>query len=143
MLYLVVTDNWSRPQNTICYLGLLSLQRRRERNIILHLWKIRNKVNPNSINIEFKENKRLSAIKAIIKPLPKLRGKILTQYDESFVIRSAKLWNVLPPKLTHLTTFDVFKSGLEKFLFKVPDQPPLPGSPYINDNSIIHQYLRI
>ena len=130
---------WERLKD----LGLLSLQRRRERNIILHLWKIRNKVNPNSINIEFKENKRLSAIKAIIKPLPKLRGKILTQYDESFVIRSAKLWNVLPPKLTHLTTFDVFKSGLEKFLFKVPDQPPLPGYPYINDNSIIHQYLRI
>ena len=43
-------------------LNLMSLQRCRERNIILHLWKIRNKVYPNTINIEFKEHKRSSAI---------------------------------------------------------------------------------
>ena len=117
-------------------LGILSLQRRREQNIILHLWKIKYGINPNSINIEFKEHTRSSAIRALIKPLPKIKGKLLTQYDESFVVRSARLWNVLPPKLTRVSTFDVFKSGLKEFLFKIPDEPPIPGYYHTSDNSL-------
>ena len=127
---------WERLQE----LQILSLQRRRERNIILHLWKIKNNINPNSIDIEFKEHKRSTAIRAVVKPLPKVRGRMLTQYDESFVIRSAKLWNVLPPNLTHVTSLDIFKSNLKSFLFKVPDKPPLPGYPYTSDNSLLNQY---
>ena len=131
---------WERLEK----LEILSLQRRRERNIILHIWKIKNKINPNSINIEFKLHARSSAIRALIKPLPKIKGKLLTQYDESFVIKSARLWNVLPPRLTHVNNVDVFKSGLKEFLFEVPDKPPIAGYPYTSDNSLVnwHVYLR-
>ena len=126
---------WERLQK----LGIMSLQRRRERNIILQLWKINHGYNPNSIKMEFKEHNRSTAVRAIMKPLPTLRGKLLTQYDHSFVINSAKLWNILPAPLTKITSLGRFKSSLDKFLSTVPDLPPLPGYPYNSNNSLINQ----
>ena len=123
---------WER----LCNLKLMSLQRRRERNIILHLWKIYNNYYPNSIDINFKTHPRTSSTKAILKPLPKIRGKLLTLYEQSFMIKAAKLWNVIPPKLTQISSLDMFKTNLDKFLFKIPDKPPLPGYPHITDNSL-------
>ena len=119
-------------------LKTMSLQRRREKIIIIHLWKILHEINPNSLGIEFKEHSRTSSIKAILKPLPKLRGKVLTNYDESFVIKSAKLWNKLPPNLTTITSLSLFKHHLDKFLTNLPDEPPLPGYPCKSDNSILN-----
>ena len=77
------SNYWQR----LSKLKIMSLQRRREKNIILHIWKICNGVYPNSIGIDFKINPRTTSTQAIIKPLPKIRGKILTLYDESFIIR--------------------------------------------------------
>ena len=125
---------WERLQK----LNIMSLQRRREKIVILHLWKILNNVYPNSIDICFKTNLRTQALKAIIKPLPKLRGNILTKYDQSFVINAAKLWNILPTKLTRETSLSLFKIQLENFLHEVPDHPPLPGYPYRCDNSLVN-----
>ncbi|XP_063683523.1 uncharacterized protein LOC134818009 [Bolinopsis microptera] len=47
-------DYWERLQN----LNLLSLQRRRERYIIIHTWKMMNGLAPNDINMQFKESSR-------------------------------------------------------------------------------------
>ena len=77
-------------------LNIMSLQRRRERQTLLHVWKILNKVYPNTINLNFKNHQRSGAIRAIMKPLPKLQGRALTVYEESFLIKAAKLWNILP-----------------------------------------------
>ena len=118
-------------------LNIMSLQRRRERIIIIHLWKIRNNIFPNFLDIQFKDHKRTNAIKAILKPLPKVRGAVLTNFDGSFLIWSAKLWNALPPNLTIITSLELFKTNLDKFLLKLPDKPPLPGYPFNCDNSII------
>ena len=123
---------WER----LCNLKLMSLQRRRERNIILHLWKILNQHYPNSIGINFKTHTRTSSTKAILKPLPKIRGKLLTLYEQSFVIKAAKLWNVIPPNLTQISSLNIFKTSLDKFLSNIPDKPPLPGYPHITDNSL-------
>ena len=117
-------------------LGIMSLQRRREKIIILHVWKIRHGFYPNSINLEFKTHSRSCSIKAIIKPLPKIRGKLLTAFDESFIIKAAKLWNILPPELTHISSLNLFKRNLDNFLKNVADKPPLPGYPYTCDNSL-------
>ncbi len=54
---------------------------------------------PNSVNKTFKENKRVGAIKAVIKPLPEVKGRVLTLYDGSFIVKSAKLRNTLTGKL--------------------------------------------
>ena len=110
-------------------LGIMSLQRRRERNKIIFLWKIKNGVNPNSVSIIFKENKRLNSEKAVLGSLPKTRGRLLTIHYESFLINTAKLWNTLPGELTYVKSLTVFKSGLDKFSKKIPDEPPLSGYP--------------
>ena len=130
---------WER----LSILNITSLQRRREKIIILHIWKILNNQYPNSMNIEFKEHNRNKAIKVVLKPLPKLKGLALSKYEESFHIKGGKLWNVLPPDLTKIPILNNFKIKLQKFLDKIPDKPPLPGYPYQNDNSIIKQCLHL
>ena len=117
-------------------LGIMSLQRRREKLIIIHIWKIFNNLLPNSTNMEFKMRARYSSNKAKVKPLPKLRGRILTLYDESFTIKAARLWNILPPELTNITSLITFKTSLDKFLQKIPDNPPISGYPHLSDNSL-------
>lgn len=118
-------------------LKIRSLQRRRERQIILYVWKILNGVYPNDIQLEFKEGQRTNSIKAIMKPLPRAKGKILTLYENSFIINSVKLWNILPPSLSYIDELNKFKRELDKFLNKIPDKPPLPNYPYQNTNSLV------
>ena len=89
----------------------------------------------------FKENVRHNSIKAVLGTLPKAKGRILTVYENSFKINSAKLWNVLPPELTYINSFNAFKLGLDQFLSKVPDEPPLSGYPKKSNNSLINQCL--
>ena len=122
-------------------LNISSLQRRREKIIIIHIWKILNKMYPNSSNLDFKEHSRTNSIRAILKPLPKLKGMALTKYEESFSIRGAKLWNLLPPELTKITNLNLFKIKLGHFLEKIPDKPPIAGYPYLNNNSLLKQCL--
>ena len=130
---------WERLEK----LKIFSLQRRREQNIIVHVWKILNQVYPNTVDMSFKENRRSNAIRAVVKPLPRLQGKPLTVYEESFLVKAAKLWNCVPPKLTRITVLGTFKTQLNKFLKDIPDKPPIPGYPYINNNSLIHQNLSL
>ena len=122
-------------------LNILSLQRRRERNTIINVFKIKNQLIPNSFNLTFKKARRSAAMKAELKPMPKLRGKTLTLYEESFLIKSARLWNILPGDLTNIQSLTVFKTKLAKFLSDVPDHPPFPGYPFTSDNSLTQQCL--
>ena len=128
---------WERLER----LGIRSLQRRREKLVILHVWKVLHHVYPNTINLTFREHQRSGAIKAILKPLPRLQGKSLTTFEESFAVRSAKLWNCLPPNISKISTLQTFKTKLSNFLKLIPDTPPIPGYPYLNNNSLIHQCL--
>ena len=91
------------------------LQRRREKNIILHVWKILNKVYPNTVDMSFKEIRRTNAIRAVVKPLPRLQGRPLTVFEESLLVKAAKLWNCVPSKLTRITVLGIFKAKLNKF----------------------------
>ena len=120
-------------------LQIMSLQRRREKLIIIHVWKIKNNFFPNSINLDFKLLKRSNAIKAVLKPLSKIRGRVLSLYEESFIINASKLWNILPAELSQITSLATFVTKLKEFLIKIPDTPPLPGYPYTNNNSLTQQ----
>ena len=51
-------------------LGLMSLQRRRERFIVLHMWKICNGIAPNELNIRFEYHPRMGRT-AKVPPLRK------------------------------------------------------------------------
>ena len=68
--------------------------------------------------------------------MPRVRGKLLTKFEESFVIKAAKLWNVLPGNLTHIPDLTIFKAALDEYLFTLPDKPPILGYPYQTNNSL-------
>ena len=126
-------DYWQR----IKCLNIMSLQRRREKLTIIFVWKIKNNLVPNDVNLCFSRNIRNDRERAILQPMPKCRGKTLTVYENSFVVKAAKLWNKLPNKLTKIASLSLFKSKLDQYLSLLPDLPPVSGYYHTTDNSIL------
>ena len=124
---------WERLEK----LHILSLQRRREKIIIINIWKIKYKLIPNSINLNFKIHQRSQAIKATLPPLPRTTTGLLTKYENSFIVKGPKLWNTLPAELTRISNLRLFKTSLTNYLKKIPDKPPLAGYPFTNNNSLL------
>ena len=85
-------DYWER----LSQLKLMSLQRRRERYVILMMWKTYHNAVPNSCNIKFVESTRNGTM-AVIPSLSKSSSmRNQTLYDSSFAVRGPKLWNKVP-----------------------------------------------
>ena len=59
--------------------------------------------------------------------MPKIRGKLLSIYEDSFTIRAAKLYNRVPPNIRDEISLTTFKLKLNKWLFSFPDLPPING----------------
>ena len=116
---------WER----LSVLRLSSLQRRRERFIIFHMWKILYSKAPNDLNLEFTH--RIDHVKAVLKPLPRCSLRAQSLYEDSFVIYGVKLWNIVPRAATLLDSFPAFKVAVDAFLKMIPDRPPLEGYPSI------------
>ena len=117
--------------------NIFSLQRRRERQRIILIWKIRNGFVPNEIELEFQINIRTSKEIAVVKPMPRIRGKMLSIYEESFSIRSAKLWNKVPSIVQNEASLISFKIKLDNWLSLFPDEPPVLGYYHPTLNSIL------
>ena len=117
------------------HLKLMSLQRRRERYIIIHVYKIINNLAPNDIPMHFYTNAR----RGICCNLPPLvrnsKQKYQRQYDSSFPIIGGKLWNLLPKDIKLKPSLDSFKNSLTKLLLQVQDHPPVPG--IASENSLL------
>lgn len=126
-------DYWEKLEK----LNLRSLQRRRERYCLVHMWKIVNNIAPNDLCFEFYSNAR-RGIKASLKPILQANSKYQTLRDNSFAHVGPKLWNLLPKDASEETSLSVFKISLSKFLEKYPDKPPVPGLTYVNNNSILN-----
>ena len=129
---------WQRLES----LNISSLQRRRERQTIVHTWKIANNKVRNDVGLQFKVCERTSKLKALIKPMPKIRGKFLSSYENSYTIRSAKLWNKLPHQVVETTTLPLFIAKLDEWLASIPDKPPVKGYYHENRNSILDYSFR-
>ena len=113
--------------NRLKSLNLMSLQRRRERYQIIHVYKIFRGLTPNDLNLEFFESMRRGPC-CRIPPLAKnCRPKIQSLYDNSFRINGAKLWNSIPELIRRKKTLSSFKSSLTKLLLLLQDCPPVPG----------------
>ena len=122
-------DYWSRLQS----LNLMSLQRRRERYILLYLWKILNCIVPNDLHIEWTFSERLG-FKAVIPKIPVKRIKIGI-YDSFFKVSATKTWNTLPKWVnTESGSLLLFKKNLDKHLSGIPDRPPVKGYVTVNNN---------
>jgi hypothetical protein len=126
-------DYWDRLRR----LNITSLQRRRERYIIIHIFKIINDMAPNDLCLEWYNNKRLG----IKVKIPKLDYNVpkyaFSLMESSFRISGAKLWNLLPAEVNTQHVLDPFKIKLQTFLKKFPDKPPVYGYTTQNGNSLI------
>ena len=126
-------DYWTRLK----MLRIYSLQRRRERYLLMHMFKILNDFTPNDLNINFIYSDR-RGILAVVPPLVRnASAKHQSNYDASFCVMGPKLWNTLPSQCRSRTTLCSFKSSLTKFLEMIPDQPPVSGYSCRNNNSIL------
>ena len=131
-------DYWARLRK----LGIMSLQRRRERYIIIHTWKILNGRAPNDINMLFKDTLRHGK-RAIVPPTNNsAQRSVASHYENSFGISAAKLWNVLPANVNKHTALEPFKIALGKFLEGFPDTPPLDGYSPATNNSLMEWNLQ-
>ena len=120
-------------------LDLMSLQRRRERYIIIHMWKLLYGEAPKLNTINFRPPSRLG-IQAVLPPLRRTaRQSNQSLFDESFAMTGPTLWNVLPAHLHTINKFETFKSALTKFLKSIPDRPPVQGYPSSGSNSIVER----
>ena len=124
---------WDR----LASLQLYSLQRRRERYILIHTWKVIQGIVPNDLNMTFFQHPR-HGIRTKVPALNKeATSKAKTYYDNSFHVKAAKLWNILPPYVKDHKSLDAFKTALSAFLNKVPDRPPVTGYSTANHNSLL------
>ena len=89
-------DYWERLRK----LKLMSLQRRRERFIIIWMFRCRLGEVPNDLGIEFRSSGRLG-IQAVVPPLSRNKsGRAQAKYTESFAVIDLMLWNVLPAEIS-------------------------------------------
>ena len=129
-------DYWERLRK----LKLMSLQRRRERFIIIWMFRCRLGEVPNDLGIEFRSPGRLG-IKAVVPPLS-INGsnRAQSKYDESFAVIGPKLWNVLPADVSVMNNPRAFKRVLTEWCLKRPDRPPVAGYRRLDDNSLLSVY---
>ena len=52
-----------------------------------------------------------------------------TLYENSFGVKAARLWNLLPSHVNQQETLTGFKEALGAFLKTFPDTPPSPDTP--------------
>ena len=110
------------------YLQLYSLERRRERYMIIYVFKIIIGVVPNIESDKFRIRTTQSARlgrKCIIPPInPVSSASVASMVESSFPVRGPRLFNALPPDLMIFNGSTLsFKAKVDKFLHNVPDQP--------------------
>jgi len=118
------------------YLGLYSLQRRRERYIIIQIWKIWKGINPNDVELEFHSNARLGP--QCRRPKSSGSTHLDTIKFNSFCSSGPALFNIIPGEVK-LDKDDAtsFKRHLDRHLKRITGTPPTPGYPACNRNSLL------
>ena len=122
-------------------LKIASLQRRRERYIIIHMYQLLHGISPNDMNIQFKPPNR-RGIRAVVPPLHRhATSKSQNMYDSSFAVTGPRLWNAIPTQTTLKRSLSSFKSSLQKFLDETPDEPPTRGYTVRDNNSLLSKHI--
>ena len=120
-------DYWKRLQ----HLNMYSLERRRERYIIIYTWKILEGLVPNFVSISSKITCQWSMRRGRLCKIPPLNhsGRIKTTRENFLSVKGPRLFNTLPQTIRNITgtSLSVFKQNLDKFIKRIPDEPSLPG----------------
>ena len=115
-------------------LKLYSLQRRRERFVIITMHKMAIGLTKNFLNLSFYDSKRQGKNCRI--KLSKASGHIKTVRNNYFTAVGPSLYNSVPKHIKEQNKLTVFKKRLDKWLQSLPDEPPLPNYNCTNSNSI-------
>ena len=122
-------------------LNLYSLERRRERYIIIYIWKILNNHVPN-IGITMRQSDCRGPTCNVRAIETRALGSIKTKISASLLVKGCQLFNEMPPGIRRMAGVSVlsFKNALDKHLSAIPDQPKLPGySLAAENNSLLKQ----
>ena len=114
----------------------MSLQRRRERYVILFMWKIYFCKVSNDLEIKFVNSTRFGH-RATVPPLVSPNSKAQSLFDKSFSVKGPQLWKIVPKKLKEIESLEDFKIKLDIWLNTFPDKPPVQGYITQNNNSIL------
>ncbi|CAL4077013.1 unnamed protein product, partial [Meganyctiphanes norvegica] len=128
-------------------LNLYSLERRRERYLVIYAWQMIEGIKENVLKLQ-STNGRIRAIWS--KPIRwSFRGKKIKHSSRSIVHNSTakrmeRLFNCLPPYIRNIKgkTVDTFKRTLDKWLQTIPDLPKIDNygaRVAAEDNSLINQ----
>ena len=133
---------WDRLKS----LDLFSLERRRERYLILYLYKIILGLTPNFDDNRFRIKTVYSERRGLSCSLPPIKtnatSRVKSAVERSFAVRAPMLFNCLPNHIrSNNLSFESFKCRLDKMLRKVEDSPSLPNlKPRAISNSLIDQF---
>ena len=127
-------------------LNLYSLERRRERFMIINAWEQIEGIRENVLKLETGTIGRRRCIKSVTIPTA-LTGSNRTMVHYSTARQMERLFNMLPHKLQKLTGVktDTFKKRLDEWLKGVPDTPKIDdygASVGAMSNSIVDQWNR-
>ena len=129
-------------------LNLYSLERRRERYLIIYAWQMIEGIKENVLNLKSTKNGRSRAIWS--RPIRwSYKGKKIKHSSRSIVHNSTakrmeRLFNCLPPHIKNIEnkTVETFKKALDKWLQTIPDLPKIDNygaRVAAVNNSIINQ----
>ena len=121
-------DYWIRLE----VLNLDLVERRRERYLIIYVYKIINGIVPNLVNPRFKIrvlHRDRRGRSCIIPPINnRALASVKSLVEMSFPVQAPRLFNSLPVKLRNFNgSTDSFKNLLDNFLKNIPDKPCLPN----------------
>lgn len=122
---------WDRLKS----LKLMSLQRRRERYVIIHVYKILHDLAPNDIGLQFYETSRRGVCCKVPPLVKSSKQQYQSKYDDSFHVFGAKLFNLVPKNIKKKKSLNSFKASLTRFILLPPDHPPVPG--IASENSLL------
>ena len=116
---------WDR----LAFLNIYSLERRRERYVIMYIWKIIQKLAPNLLGND-RVTSYVNLRRGRLCNVPSLnRGApmfVQTLRENSFSVRGPALFNSIPKDIRDFDgSLATFKRRLDKFLATVPDRPML------------------
>ena len=105
-------------------LRLYSLQRRRERYIVIYVWKILEKIVPN-FGIQNRVNPRTGRFWLVPHVRTSAPARIQSIRFASLSINGPRLFNSMPKSIRNITgcSVDSSKGALDKHLGSIPDEP--------------------
>ena len=117
-------DYWERLDK----LGMYSQERRRERYMVIFIWKLSQGL-VSGYKLPFNHSER-RGLQVIVPPMATTAVSAVRKAKEaSLQVKGARLFNLVPKEVRNMSgvTIDRFKYGLDTWLKSIPDQPTVPG----------------